>query len=152
MFSALHLSPLVYKPFNPIIGETYQCHVGGIEIYLEQTSSKPLIINFYCTSQNFKIHGYYSLSASTGANSVKAIKDGKYKIDFSDGNSYEILLPQVNLKGTTIGKKLFNYKKTGGIIDKKNNIAAFIKFNPDEKGFLASMFSSKLKNPADTIK
>ena len=136
------------------MGETYNCQIGDLEIYLEQTSSKPLNINFYCKSKNFKLHGYYCISASTGANSVKATKEGKYQIELNDKeqNSYEIKLPQITLKGTLMGKKLFNYKKNAGVFDKKNNLAVILKFNPDEKGFIVSMFSSKLKNPADTVK
>lgn len=152
MFSALYLSPLITKPFNPILGETYQCRIGDLDIYLELTSSKPLNINFYCISKNYKLFGYYCLIASSGANSIKAVKEGKYNIVFNDGNTYEILFPQITIKGTTVGKKLFNYKKCAAVIDKKNNLAVYMKFNPDEKGMFTSIFSSKLKSPADTIR
>lgn len=133
--------------------------MGDLDIYLEQTSSKPLNINFYCTSKNYKLFGYYSISASTGANSIKAEKEGKFTIEIKDFNSknnnsnlYEVYLPQVHIKGTTMGKKLFNYKKNCGIFDKKNNLAALMKFNPDEKGFIMSMFSSKNKSAVDTVR
>ena len=108
--------------------------------------------HFYCVAENFKLFGYYCITASLGANSVKAFKDGKYTVEFKDGNSYQIILPQIHIKGTTIGKKLFNYKKMGAVLDKSNNLAVVMKFNPDEKGFFSSMFSSKLKSPPDTIK
>lgn len=148
----LHLSPLQYKPFSPVLGETLQCRVGDLDLYLEQTSSKPLVCNFYGIAPNYKIHGHYSTSASTGANSVKASKQGKFLIDFNDGNSYELLFPQVHIKGTTVGKRLFNFKRMCAVIDRQNNLSAIIRLNPDEKGFFKSIFSSKQKSPPDTFK
>ncbi len=150
--SQLYLSPLIVKPFSPIIGETLQCRVGDLDLYLEQTSSKPLCCNFYGVAPNYKINGHYSTGASSGANSVKASKQGKFLINFTDGNSYEILFPQVHIKGITVGKRLFNFKKMCAVIDKKNNLSAIIKLNPDEKGFFTSFFSSKQKSPPDTFR
>lgn len=147
----MYLSPLQYKPFSPIIGETLQCKIGDLDLYLEQTSSKPIVCNFYGISVNYKIHGYISTSAATGVNSVKACKQGKFYIDFNDGNSYELLFPQIYIKGTTLGKRVFNFKKMSAVIDKKNNLSAIIKFNPDEKGFFSSLFSSKQKSSPDTF-
>jgi len=119
---------------------------------LEQTSSKPLVCNFYGVAPNYKIHGHYSTSASTGANSIKATKTGKFNVVLNDGNSYELLFPQVFIKGTTIGKRLFNFKKMFAVLDQKNNLSAIIRLNPDEKGYFASIFSSKQKSPPDTFK
>lgn len=135
-----------------MIGETLQCKVGDLELYLEQTSSKPLVCNFYGIAPNYKIHGHYSTTASTGANSIKATKQGKFTIFLNDGNSYELLFPQVFIKGTTMGKRLFCFKKMFAVIDRNNNLSAIINLNPDEKGYFASFFSSKQKTPPDTIK
>jgi len=29
------------KPFNAVLGETYQCMINGVPVYLEQTSHHP---------------------------------------------------------------------------------------------------------------
>jgi len=142
---------LQYKPFCPIIGETFQCKIGDLELYLEQTSSKPIIYNFYGISKNYKIHGYISTSANTGVNNIKAIKQGKFNIILNDGNFYELLFPEIYIKGITIGKRVFNFRKMSAVIDKKNYLSSIIRFNPDEKGFFSSIFSSKQKTPADTF-
>lgn len=34
------------KPFNPILGETFQARIGNSEYYIEQTSHHPPIFNF----------------------------------------------------------------------------------------------------------
>ena len=60
-------------------------------------------------NHNYKIYGYIITTASTGANTITAIKTGKYHITFKDGTEYSIYLPTVLVKGITIGKRLFNY-------------------------------------------
>jgi hypothetical protein len=136
----------------PIIGETFQCVIGNLQIYIEQTVAKPPTSNIYCISPNYKIYGYITTNASTGANSIKAVKTGKFIVEFNDGIRHEIYFPQVHIKGTTVGKRTFNYKHVAMVCDKANNLASFINFNPDAKGLLASIFSSKQKTYPDTFK
>jgi hypothetical protein len=45
--------PKVNKPFNPILGETYQGIVGGIPVFLEQISHHPPISTFYMKTDEF---------------------------------------------------------------------------------------------------
>ncbi len=42
-----HLSGTQLKPFNPILGETFQCKINDSQIYCEQTCHHPPILNFY---------------------------------------------------------------------------------------------------------
>jgi hypothetical protein len=42
-----HLSGAQLKPFNPILGETFQCKIGDSNFYFEQTRHHPPILNFY---------------------------------------------------------------------------------------------------------
>ncbi len=90
--------------------------------------------------------------ASTGANTVKAKKYGKFLIEFQDGIIHEIIFPKILISGTTMGTRLFNFTNTALVIDRKNNLASLLNFNPDEKGAFASFFSKKQKSFPDTIK
>jgi hypothetical protein len=152
LVSQLHLSPLQSKPFTPILGETFVCNIGDLEVYQEETLHKPPTSSIYAVSKNYKITGFIATNAATGANSVKAGKSGEFIITFADGTQHECIFPQVSIKGTTVGKRLFNFKKTGLVIDRKNNLASFIKFNPDEKSGFGSIFSSKQKTYPDTFR
>lgn len=42
-----HLSGAQLKPFNPILGETFQCKMLDSLFYFEQTCHHPPILNFY---------------------------------------------------------------------------------------------------------
>ncbi len=153
LLSQINLSPLMTKPFSPILGETFQCKIGDLNIYIEQTEHKPLTFNFYMFSSKgiYKIYGSQTCDAATGANTIKASKSGNYIVEFQDGATYQLYMPQVHIKGTTVGKRLFNYKHSAIVADKKNNLASFIQFNPDEKGGIVGFFS-KQKTFPDTIR
>lgn len=97
------------KPFNPILGETFQTKIGNTEICVEQTSHHPPILNFYILNPNFKAFGFEAIEATTGANSVVAEKKGKYFIQLKDGTLFKIKRPKMVLSGTTIGKRLTNF-------------------------------------------
>jgi hypothetical protein len=45
--------PNLEKPFNPILGETFQGTIGGIPIYLEQISHHPAISSLYIKTKDF---------------------------------------------------------------------------------------------------
>jgi hypothetical protein len=123
-----------------------------MKIYMENVVSKPPTYRIYIIANNYKIHGYTTLDASTGANSVKALKRGKYTIEYNDGTIHELHFPIVHIKGITFGTRIFNYKRVCVVTDVEEGIAAYVKFNPDEKGAFASIFSSKQKTFPDTIK
>ena len=141
----IYVSPLRTKPFNPIIGETFQTKIGNMNIYCEQTVNKPPTANFYCfdDERTYKFYGYIGTTASTGANSCRAHKEGKVYVEFKDGAKYRIYYPDVWLSGIMMGNSIFNYKHCALIVDEVNKFASYVKFNPTEKGFFKKMFSSK---------
>lgn len=147
--TVLHISTMQSKPFNPIIGETYQAKIGNLNIYLEQTLNKPPTANFFCFDDNkeYKYYGYLGTVASTGTNSIKAIKIGFITLEFKDGLKYKINLPMVWVRGTTVGVKLYNYKYDLAITNEKHNYCSIVHFNPDEKGFLIKWFAWQKSTP-----
>ena len=62
----------ITKPFNPILGETFECMLGGIPFYMEQISHHPPISAVYAKTDTFRFYGGYHLHAELGLNSVNA--------------------------------------------------------------------------------
>lgn len=115
------------KPFNPILGETYQCKISDVMFYLEQTSHHPPIANFYAKGKNFTMFGFEESSAETGLNYVKIIYKGKQVIRFNDSTEHSIIYPSMKLKGTMIGKRVLKFRGDLVIKDAKNNLACLVK-------------------------
>lgn len=102
------------KPFNPILGETFQAKIGeNTFIYVEQTSHHPPIYNFLLenTKKKYRMTGFEEISASTGTNSITARSYGKFIIEFSDINNekskFRLTTPIVKIGGTLYGDRTF---------------------------------------------
>ena len=54
-------SSLIYltmeKPFNPILGETYQGWIDGCPVYFEQISHHPPIAAYYLKGRGYTVSG-----------------------------------------------------------------------------------------------
>lgn len=48
---------MMEKPFNPVLGETFQGSINGCPIYMEQVSHHPPIASFYFIGRGYKIYG-----------------------------------------------------------------------------------------------
>ena len=149
LISFLHLSVIQVKPFNPIIGETYQCRIGNIDIYVEQTVNHPITLNIYCKEINreFTMYGYLITDASVYVNTLYSTRLGKCFIKFKDGTLYQLRLPTITLKGISMGDRLFNYADKCLVEDLTNNLCSYIEINPDEPGFFSGLFKSKKTFP-----
>ena len=149
LISFLHMSVLQVKPFNPIIGETFQCRIGNIDIYVEQTVNHPITLNIYCKEINneFTIYGYLITDASVYVNTLYSTRLGKCFIKFKDGTLYQLRLPTITLKGISMGDRLYNYADKCLVEDLTNNLCSYIEINPDEPGFFSGLFKSKKTFP-----
>ena len=149
LFSFFHISTIQTQPFKPVVGETFQCKIGDMLLYIENTTSDSLTNNFYGydENKNYKIYGYQISDISTKPNSVIASKVGKYYIEFKDGSKYLLRFPNMTLKGISIGDRTFNYTGKIVIYDLKNNLCAYVEMNPDEVGFFKSFFTKKKTFP-----
>ena len=147
--SKFHLSIIQLKPFNPIIGETFQCRIGNVDIYLEHTVNHPITANFYAKEMNgnYKMYGYQITDASTNVNSITASRLGKFFIELKDGSKYRIYIPDVVLKGISVGDRIINFVGIGCVVDLTHNLCAFMEMNPDQPGFFSSFFMKKKTFP-----
>jgi hypothetical protein len=145
LFAFLHISTIQTQPFKPVVGETFQCRIGNFVLYIENTTSNSLANNFYGydDDKNYKIYGYQISDISTMPNSVVASKLGKYFIEFKDGSKYLLRLPNITLKGISMGDRTFNYTEKIVIYDLNNNLCAYIEMNPEEVSFFKSFFKKK---------
>jgi hypothetical protein len=145
LLSQIVLTPILLKPFNPIIGETFQAKIGNLNVYLEQTVHKPPTANFYCFDDDglYKIYGYIAVTANAGVNCFTSKKLGNVIVEFKNGYKYKIYYPMIIAGGTTMGKKFFNVSNCALIIDLNNQICSYIKFNPDKVGLFQGLFAKK---------
>lgn len=76
------------KPFNPLLGETYQASfTDGTRIYCEHTSHHPPIANFLMEDPDnlYKFWGFYEFKAKISGNNLLMRNEGPNHIQFQDG-------------------------------------------------------------------
>ena len=149
LVSSLHFSVTQIKPFNPIIGETFQSRIGNIDFYIEQTVNHPITFNAYGIEKNkeFIIYGHIIADAMIHVNSLSHSRLGKCFIKFKDGTLFRVMMPPILLKGLSMGDRLFNYVNKGLVLDLTNGLCSYMEMNPDELGYFQSFFKSKKTFP-----
>jgi hypothetical protein len=100
--SGLYVPTKQLKPFNPLIGETFQGKFDGTDcnIYVEHISHYPTVCRFLMNDKEYKIHGYFDFTTQTASfgNKISIMQRGPINIEFpktKDKITYN--MPTVNL-------------------------------------------------------
>ena len=154
LLSFLHLTTTQVKPFNPIIGETFQCRIGNLKLYLEHTVNHPITANFYGIDDDktYEIYGYQITDASVTPNTCMATRLGKYHIKFlRDNTIFRIRIPDALVRGITMGDRLFSYENKCLVMDITNRLCSYIEINPPDKknsgGMISGLFKKRSNFP-----
>ena len=122
------------KPFDPLLGETFQAELNGCKVYCEQLSYEPPVTAFQIYGNNFRIYGTQESTASINMNSVDAVAIGIINIKFENtGEIFSTQYSQIYLEGTTFGERTFNKKGKQIIWNHNNSLFTEIQYNPDRK-------------------
>lgn len=152
--AGLHHAVGQLKPFNPILGETYQATMNdGTAVCCEHTSHHPPISNFQVEGAKYAIAGHilWHGSFSMKSNALIQIQKGPIRVRFDDGTTIAYTMPHIQLGGFMWGDRTFDIMSTVVFEDVKNHLSCEVKFNPDEKKGMGGMFSSS-KTPTDSFR
>lgn len=142
-FAGLHVSTSQLKPFNPLLGETFEaCFPDGTQVYCEHTSHHPPISNFYLVGRGYKFYGRYEYVAKGNAtyNVISLQQEGPSIVQYDDGQKIVFSLPGGKLSGMLMGDRLIKWHGNMRFEDSKNRIKAIVKLGAGKK---SGMFSKK---------
>lgn len=143
LISILPITTSQWKPFNPLLGETFQGELAdGTTIDCEQTSHHPPIATFYVKNKNWTAHGSWTINGNLRGNNFHAYNEGWITIEFADGGKVKFYTPAMALKGMLMGKRKLQYVSSLCVKDEGNGLKAAVKFNVDAKRGLIGMFKS----------
>ena len=70
----------VKKPFNPLLGETFEYFDGDVRCVLEQVSHHPPISAFYCDCDDYTIWGHISAKANLSLSGFSLVPKGPFNV------------------------------------------------------------------------
>ena len=124
------------KPYNPILGETWQASLpDGTSIFLEQISHHPPISAFqmFGRKNEYYFHGLSQPVVGYKANAIKTCAKGYRRIEFADGGAIDMTFPAYYIKGLVYtGAPRSELGGTAEFIDKQNGLKAVIHFQKVE--------------------
>ncbi|CDW89898.1 UNKNOWN [Stylonychia lemnae] len=129
--SGLYCAVKQQKPFNPLLGETYEASfTDGTRVYCEHTSHHPPIANFLIEDVNktYQIDGFYEFKAKISGNTLVMKNDGPNNISFSDGQKITYHFPTIKLGGMLFGDRVLNIDGQMTFEDRRNGLKAVIIF------------------------
>ena len=68
------------KPFNPILGETYQGEIAGCPVFMEQISHHPPVTSIYFVGRGYKIYGTMQIDVNLRLNYVRGVNHSNVTI------------------------------------------------------------------------
>jgi hypothetical protein len=134
--SGLHMTVEMRKPFNPIIGETFEGYwPDNTIIYGEHISHHPPISCFLVEHQGglFKYYGSYEYTAKLTdfGNSATGRQVGNNYIEFADGSKIVYEFPFMKIGGLLFGKRTIKFVGNVTFADDTHGIEANLKFNSE---------------------
>lgn len=90
------------KPFNPILGETWQAQLSdGTVMYMEQLSHHPPVTAFHMigAGNKYVFHGISQPEVSFKTNAIKTAAKGYRRLTFADGGCIDIDYPIYMMRG-----------------------------------------------------
>lgn len=134
------------KPFNPIIGETFEAKwPDNTEIYVEHTSHHPPVSHFFMLDSEklYRCYGHYEYKASLKGNALAGKQDGPNYVKFYDGQVISYSLPPISISGLLWGSRIIEWFGKIEFKDELNNLYCCLKFYEGEG------FFSKRLHPSD---
>eukprot|EP00798_Chlamydomonas_sp_ICE-L_P026895 gene26895-4505_t len=122
-----------HKPFNPILGETYQAtYDNGAQVFCEQICHHPPISSWQVTgpSNKYTFYGNGNWSAGIKGNSVKGRQSGVNCVVFNDGSKITYELAGITVKGMLWGQRSVKYGGKMMFIDEINKLHCEIEVDP----------------------
>ncbi|CDW82058.1 oxysterol binding family protein [Stylonychia lemnae] len=139
VISGMHQVASQRKPFNPIVGETFEgLWPDGSRLYVEHVSHHPPISCFQVENIDglFTLEGSYEYTARVTdlGNSVTGRQIGKNRVKFQDGSFVEWEYPVMRISGLIFGKRTTTWLGSFEFVDNKNQLRAQLEFSK-EGGF-----------------
>ena len=106
------------KPFNPILGETFEGLIDGCPVYGEQICHHPPISSSYMKGRGYTTYGTFEPIFHLGINKGHGNNDGLHNIEFEDKLSkIKFNTPDATVSGMMFGERGLHFSNSSYFMD-----------------------------------
>ncbi|KAL3657352.1 hypothetical protein V7S43_017671 [Phytophthora oleae] len=143
----LHFCVGQLKPFNPILGETYEAtYADGTQVFLEHVSHHPVKSAFTVVGPKglYRMCGVYEFESVSTRNSLANYQNGTATITFHDGVVITYTMPQIKMSGILFGDRVVEIVGSSKFEDSTNRLVGELNFDANNS-FLKKSQSDDIK-------
>jgi hypothetical protein len=119
------------KPFNPLLGETYEYFDGDIKSVFEQVSHHPPVTALYCESNDFIVEGAFLLKSKLSLSGFEFFPVGEFWVTLKKtGELFKLKRPSNSVHNYIIGKMYIWVNGVMECTNTKTNSKMVINFKP----------------------
>ncbi|CDS00049.1 related to OSH3-Member of oxysterol-binding protein family [Sporisorium scitamineum] len=99
------------KPFNPLLGETYECvrEDKHLKFLAEKVVHQPPVVAFYAEGKGWKAQGWSVVKNKFWGKSLELIPEGSIRLEFGDGDVFSIQKPSSFMRNLLAGNKYLEH-------------------------------------------
>lgn len=129
------------KPFNPILGETYEAtYADGTQVFVEHVSHHPVKSAFTVTGPKalYTLSGIYEFESATSRNAIVNHQIGTAKVVFHDGHTITYTVPQIKMSGILFGDRVVELTGVCKFVDAANHLVGEVNFDANNSFLMKS--------------
>ncbi|SGY63449.1 BQ5605_C007g04800 [Microbotryum silenes-dioicae] len=119
------------KPFNPLLGETYECvrPDKGFKFVAEKLSHRPPVLGFHSEAKKWQIDGYLAPDQKFWGRCMEILVSGEFVITFKDTEDrYTIKKPSSFVRNLMAGTKYIEVVGTMTVTNENTGESATVEF------------------------
>ncbi|EPQ30233.1 uncharacterized protein PFL1_02349 [Pseudozyma flocculosa PF-1] len=99
------------KPFNPLLGETYECvrEDKHFKFVAEKVVHQPPVVASYAEGKGWKCQGWSSVKNKFWGKSLELIPEGSTRLEFGDGDVFSFQKPSSFMRNLLAGNKYLEH-------------------------------------------
>ena len=134
LIGSFHVSFDFLKPFEPLIGETFQGFIGEMQVFSECVQQKPCVLRIYGKHKDYTVSAKFEVNEeikSLGGRMLLSTK-GRIKLNI-DGVELDAYMPKVQISNPTDKERAFCLKGNMLVRDFTNKTQVLVSFGNDPK-------------------
>ncbi|WFC94118.1 Oxysterol-binding protein 3 [Malassezia brasiliensis] len=118
------------KPFNPLLGETYECVRADRNLFFvaEKVVHRPPIVAAYAQGKGWKASSSGTVKNKFWGKSLELIAEGSEVIELNTGDVYSITKPSSFMRNLLAGNKYLEHVGEMTVTEIKSNLRLVIQF------------------------